>query len=344
MLDSPAQAMPLATTVSRDLLLTALTRRNIRRHLSRLSPHAPRLATRFAETGMMPRDIRLDREGGTVVITYDAAASTFFVSCVQHFLRAYVYWFISCQPAVAAMTVTGADGDAPTLARFAPSACRDDQIAIPDPHFFDNRGYAAQRQLAATGRVPWAQRATALVWRGGYNGGGRLGFDPGDAADPTVSARIRLVMLLKDVPDTDVKLMDIGIDDGAYNPVARRLGLVGDAIPQQSWLGRKFAIDIDGTVNTWANLLIRLLYGCCVLKVGSQFGFRQWYYGELRPYEHYIPVKSDMSDLRDRWEWAMQHDAEAAAIAENGRRVAERLTFEQGTADAVRLISAHWQD
>ena len=42
----------------------------------------------------------------------------------------------------------------------------------------------------------------------------------------------------------------------------------------------------------------RLLMGCCVIKVASPFGYRQWYYGDLVPWRHYVPVAADMKRPR----------------------------------------------
>lgn len=326
----------------RDRLLSRITERNVRRHLARLSPQLPAVRVVFDQTGMMPRDLLLERHGDGFIIHYDVEASPFFVSCAQHFVRAYVYWMMQSDRSVTSIALTGADGDAPSLARFTPCASRREQVALPDPHFFDSRGYRTQRELAAAA-LPWAERSDALVWRGGGNGSGRLSFEQADLMDPTVLARLRMVGLLKDAPGTDAKLVELQQDNGSYQATARRLGYLADRIDQESWLTRKYAIDIDGTVNTWANLLIRMLYGCCVLKVQSQFGFRQWYYDRLVPYEHYIPVKADMSDLLDQWEWAKTNDGRAAEIARNGANLARTITFEQAAAEAAVLIEANWR-
>ena len=41
-----------------------------------------------------------------------------------------------------------------------------------------------------------------------------------------------------------------------------------------------------------------------------------FFYAELQPWKHYVPVKADLSDLKARHEWAEAHQAEARAIAE----------------------------
>src|SRR5690606_37830869 len=101
--------------------------------------------------------------------------------------------------------------------------------------------------------------------------------------------------------------------------------------------------DVDGQTNTWSSLFIRMLLGCCVLKLDSKFGFRQWYYDRLKPWEHYVPVKADASDLGEQIEWVRANDGRAAEIAANGQRLARTITFEAGKREAVELIERHWR-
>lgn len=45
-----------------------------------------------------------------------------------------------------------------------------------------------------------------------------------------------------------------------------------------------------------------------VLKQDS--GYYEHFYNELRPWEHYIPVRADLGDLLDMIRWARSHDEE----------------------------------
>lgn len=47
--------------------------------------------------------------------------------------------------------------------------------------------------------------------------------------------------------------------------------------------------------------------------------YYEHFYGQLRPYEHYVPVKRDLSDLVDQVKWALDHDEEAHYIARKAR-------------------------
>lgn len=53
--------------------------------------------------------------------------------------------------------------------------------------------------------------------------------------------------------------------------------------------------------------------------------FDQYMDNWLRPYEHYIPVLPDLSDLLKKIEWAWTYDAEARMIQERGREMATRV-------------------
>src|SRR5262249_30353973 len=117
----------------------------------------------------------------------------------------------------------------------------------------------------------------------------------------------------------------------------------GSRVAPATWLGQKHALDIDGFSNAWSNLFTRLLFGCCVLKVESRYGFRQWYYDRLKPWQHYIPVAADLSDLAERVDWARAHDRACQEIAEAGRRLALTMTMSAVTAEAVGIIEANWR-
>ena len=53
-----------------------------------------------------------------------------------------------------------------------------------------------------------------------------------------------------------------------------------------------------------------------VKQESSSAGF---FYSALVPYEHFIPVRSDFTDLISQLEWAQAHDAQARTIAKNAR-------------------------
>jgi hypothetical protein len=202
-------------------------------------------------------------------------------------------------------------------------------ILVPDYVFVRTRGYHAQRVLARVSVNDWSARSDTIVWRGTSTGAGLVATPELSAADPALIARTRLCLILKDVPGTDVKLSAVAQTPDTMRDSARlsEARILGDYISPIAWYGLKFAIDIDGNGNAFANLFTRLLMGCCVLKVASAAGYRQWYYGELTPWVHYVPVAADLSDLCDIIGWCRAHPDECRGIARQGQALALTRDF-----------------
>lgn len=249
-------------------------------------------------------------------------------------IDSYLYWLTLCPPEVTGITADLSDGDADSTATFAMSSYLPDKVLLPDTYFFRSRGFVRMRAHADTHAVPWERRSEVLRWRGVSTGQGRR--EP-VAGDPGVLPRIRLAMLLKDEPRCDVGIA--GSDSGeALAETLRRAGLMRARIEEPTWVGDKYGIDIDGNSNTWSNFIVRLHLGCCMLKVDSPRGYRQWYYGRIAPWQHFVPVKSDLSDMLEKIDWVRRHDAEAREIAASGQRLARSMSFESESAYAVDAI------
>ena len=117
--------------------------------------------------------------------------------------------------------------------------------------------------------------------------------------------------------------------------MADSLGVLAAPVPQTAFMQYRYQIDIDGNSNAWG-FLVKLLMGSCVLKVGS--GWKQWYYDDLRPWEHYVPVKPDLSDLEERIAWCLDNDEGAQAIALAGLKYAQGLVFGTEMLKAASIV------
>ncbi|XP_038673679.1 protein O-glucosyltransferase 2 isoform X3 [Scyliorhinus canicula] len=78
----------------------------------------------------------------------------------------------------------------------------------------------------------------------------------------------------------------------------------------------KYQINIDGTVAAY-RMPYLLAGGGAILKQDSVY--YEHFYNDLRPWQHYIPFKNDLSDLLDKIQWAKSHDEEAKMIAKAGQ-------------------------
>ncbi len=314
----------------------------VRREFVRVGAKPPRVTLRYSDDGHPPQDVRIERRGDEFTFVIARENVRDYARFIRNKVAAFAYWLSLCPPHVTHMTVNVSDGHVVSDARFAASTRFPQIIALPDPHYFQHNGFAADLERGKHAPA-WDMRTSDIVWRGEMNGTGWLSLSVQDAMNPAVLQRIRIVMLLKGVDGADACFVKLPRADASFTRWAVAQGFLGAPVPAQSWLNRKYAIDIDGYTNTWSNLLVRLLYGCCVIKVESQFGFRQWYYDELQPYVHYVPVAADMSDLAEKIEWVRAHDAQARSIAEQGQLLARTLTFETQAKRAAQIIEAHWQ-
>jgi glycosyltransferase involved in cell wall biosynthesis len=217
---------------------------------------------------------------------------------------------------------------------------RIDAVLVPDPVFFNSGGYAQFRNLSSM--VPWSERDGIVLWRGTLTGIGAATSETMRADDPLLRQRTRMCLILGVVSGTNAKIHKIENNISAVDRERlARYGLIGKKIKQVSWAKHKFALDIDGHTNAWSNLFVRLLLGCCTLKISSQHGFQQWYYNKLKPWEHFVPVRADMSDLIEKIDWCRKHDDECARIARVGAMIVHSMTVEGEIRDAVlRLENA----
>jgi len=92
------------------------------------------------------------------------------------------------------------------------------------------------------------------------------------------------------------------------------------------WQNFKYYINLDGVV--MGGRITKLLsLGGVVLQ--QQAGYTEHVDALMKPYEHYVPIEYDLSDLVEKVEWLQKNEDEARRIAENGKKLAmERMRLE----------------
>jgi hypothetical protein len=73
-----------------------------------------------------------------------------------------------------------------------------------------------------------------------------------------------------------------------------------------------------------------------ILKVDSAYTL--WFAHLIKPYEHYIPVKSDLSDLYEKIEWCKRHDKDCKRISENAYVFYKTTLSKDGILDYVQSL------
>lgn len=293
----------------------------------------------FTENTGLPFDVEFRRSGQKIIISVDWEYARLVYEKMFEHIATHYYWYAHCGPEIGPVTINISDGDAASTATLAQCAFKEGMTLLPDTHFFRNRGYIKAGKTFQDSKTKWADRSDEIIWRGSAFGCGYLCFDKEVATHRAVLQRIRLAHVAMDT-EVDFKFIESYQTKNAHH-VMRVGGFMGERVPEYSWINRKYAIDIDGYSNAWSNFYIRLKLGCCVLKVESEYGFRQWYYHKLEPYVHYVPVKADLSDLFSQIEWVKAHPAKAEAIATAGRLLADSMDFASESEAAVRILTAH---
>ncbi|MCX7304199.1 MAG: glycosyl transferase family 90 [Hyphomicrobiales bacterium] len=257
----------------------------------------------------------------------------------RHRAAAIIDPFARSQATAALGNVSDGEESRPGTIAFS-SNCGD-AILVPDASFYQTRGYASYRAASESWRTDWAVREDTIIWRGTTTGVGQISGTQMSGDDAGLLQRTRMCLILRATPGVDVKFAGVAQSDDPECD-RRRLqdaGILAGYVDPMTWLVRKFALDVDGNTNAWSNLFTRLLAGCCVIKIASLQGYRQWYYDELKPWQHFVPVKADLSDLSEKLDWCRMNDAECARIAASGRDFAVRRDFASEMKSAVDALN-----
>lgn len=179
------------------------------------------------------------------------------------------------------------------------------------PDFKALTGYPTLRQKITKGnkKWPWEKKTDKAFWRGCTTGGWLT------AHNWNQIARVKLALLSHSHPDKiDALLTGVVQCDPEIPPLIQKQGLVGKKVSQLDHLKYKCLVDVDGNSCSFERYFWALLSNCIVLKQITPN--IQWYYAGLKPYEHFVPVKEDLSDLLEKIQWVETHDKEAKQIAE----------------------------
>lgn len=158
--------------------------------------------------------------------------------------------------------------------------------------------------------VPYAKQEPVLFWRGKSSD-----ITYGDSDE---SPRSFIVNLSNKNPKLiNARFTKVFSKDPAANEKLRERYKECSNVGEIDHLRYRYQIVLDGVTATFPGFLWRLASGCTTLKQDSSH--HQWFYDWLEPYKHYIPIKSDLSDLMNYLDKAPNdHD-----VAKNARELIE---------------------
>ena len=107
----------------------------------------------------------------------------------------------------------------------------------------------------------------------------------------------------------------------------------GDRMGEEEQAKFKYIVNVQN--NGFADRLWRIL-ALKVVVLQEMHAFREFFYDMLIPWVHYVPIKTDLSDLCEKIQWAKDNDDKARIIAEN----AHEFVRNQLSLDNINLYVA----
>jgi hypothetical protein len=89
---------------------------------------------------------------------------------------------------------------------------------------------------------------------------------------------------------------------------------LGNKVPIDELYKYKYVINVDGNVSAY-RLGFLLSLNAVVLMVDGKY--KLWFQDKLIENKHYIKIKADLSDLKEKIYWCKKHDTECKKIAQN---------------------------
>lgn len=107
------------------------------------------------------------------------------------------------------------------------------------------------------------------------------------------------------------------------------IAAIGNSMNMMEHARYKYHIDLGGGGGTtWTGTIEKLaLPGVLLHHVTPT---KDWFHDHLEPWVHYIPIATDLSDLKEKYDWAESNPAEAQRIAEAGTEFARWMGSLEG--------------
>jgi len=164
----------------------------------------------------------------------------------------------------------------------------------------------------AVKQVPWSEKMDVAVFRGSLTGCKTSGNQR------VILARMRNALL--DVGLTKTSSRNYRYDEGV-SELKADIDAVQPLDMFTEQIKYKYIIHVDGNVLAY-RLLTSMLTGSLIIRVKSPY--IHWLDNKMVDGKHYIAVKEDLSDLREKRDWCIEHDAKCKKIAEAGKKLAEK--------------------
>jgi hypothetical protein len=165
----------------------------------------------------------------------------------------------------------------------------------------------------------WSKKKAIAVFRGGSTGCG---------GTPRTNQRLKLATMKSDDLDVGITQYTSHLKFNSESDI-EKVEKVAPVVPKLTWKEQseyKYILHVDGNVVAY-RLLKSMLTKSLILRVKSDFV--HWADEQLKDGEHYVEVKSDLSDLQEKVNWCKEHDEECKKIAANGYKFAKKVLMDE---------------
>ncbi len=212
------------------------------------------------------------------------------------------------------------------------------RVSVCEGKFFHKSPY----QKSYNFTTPWDNRIPTAIFRGGSTGHGTSLYENKRLLVSHMS--LEGIVDIKD----GIRLLNAGIvswnvrprihkhnqyidtfDDDIFNiPLVNYMD-----IEEQSTF--KYIVNIDGHVSAY-RLSLELGSGSVVLLVESKY--KLWFSDKLIPFTHYVPIKSDLSDLYEKIRWCKCNDDVCRTIATSAKQFHDQYLQKSGILKYLRDV------
>lgn len=198
-------------------------------------------------------------------------------------------------------------------------------VLIPDQITLSESWYNIAKEIEVLrDQVPWKKKQGKAIWRGGTSD---VKIDNRTTASLPNTPRFRICLLSKQYPEK----VDAGFytaDSPELFKLTEEAGMLTSFTSKKAHLDCRYLPALDGHMCTYPGLHWRLMSDSLTLKQDSDQ--IQWFYRALKPYEHYLPVQKDLSDLLEKIHWAELHEEACLKMTHQARVfVEENLAYEE---------------
>lgn len=204
---------------------------------------------------------------------------------------------------------------------------------------FNTKRHFGQLQKVSDYDIPWVQKGNRATFWGsatGLNDWQDLGDGRDSMSEYDKCVAIPRCRLVYQSANSSLIVAKLTKTRAGLPETIQGVELVGPRIKLDVYLRHKAVIILEG--NDVASALKWALYSNSVVMMPRPT-FTSWAMEEfLKPWVHYVPIDSDLSNVEERMQWIIDHDEEAYDIAQNGRLwIHDLLYHEQAARDNARI-------